>query len=217
MIEQSVSVAHRNFLSVKPHSVAFSINGYPLYQYEKPILNLAIQSSPSEYLLQKYKDFIKILSSDQSISSKIIPFYPSEEEFFAEKECNLLSDRVHISYREKEPLTELENRIYNIYNEYQEKNWDGYGAEPMQYLNQSLQFAKALFAESRILIESVEVIPENDGCLCFEWFKSNSKFINISVKDDKLIYTYKFGDDKSCGETTFPGKHMLIEQVKKIV
>ena len=213
MIEQSGSVTHRNFLSVKPHSVAFSINGYPLYQYEKLRLNLEIQYSPSEYLLQKYK----VLSSDQSMSSKIIPFYSSENELFAEKECNLLSDRIHISYREKEPLKELENRIYNIYNEYQEKNWDGYGAEPMQYLNQSLQFAKALFAESRILIESVEVIPENDGCLCFEWFKSNSKFVNISVKDDKLIYTYKFGDEKSCGETTFSGKHMLIEQVKKII
>ena len=112
----------------------------------------------------------------------------------------------------------LEDKIHNVYNEHQEKNWDGYGAESIKYLDQSLKFAKDLVSESRILIESVDIVPENDGCLCFEWFYSHSKYINVSVKDDKLIYTYKLGDDNSgCGEVSYSGKQMIIEQIKRIV
>ena len=73
-----------------------------------------------------------------------------------------------------------------------------------------------MFSESRILIESVDIVPENDGCLCFEWFKSNKEYINISVKNDKLIYTYQFEDDEGYGEVGFSEKQMLIEKIKKI-
>ena len=113
-------------------------------------------------------------------------------------------------------MLELEEKNYNVYYDCQIENWDGYEAEPIRYLSQSLQFADALFSESRMLIESIDIIPENDGCLCFEWFKSDSKFISISVKNDRLIYNYKIGDEEGCGETTFSGQKMLIEQIKKI-
>ena len=128
----------------------------------------------------------------------------------------LNNKREHLFRAVEKPLEELRNRIFNVYNEHKKKNWDGYGAEPMKYLDQSLQFADDLFSESRTLVESVDVIPENDGCLCFEWFKSNSKYINISVKGDKLIYTYKLGDEKACGEGTRSAKETIIEQIKKI-
>ena len=114
-------------------------------------------------------------------------------------------------------LSILEDKIHHVYNEHQEKNWDGYGAESMKYLDQSLKFAKDLFFESRALVESVDIVPENDGCLCFEWFHSHSKYMNVSVKGDKLIYTYKLGDDNSgCGEVSYSEKKMIIEQIKRI-
>ena len=141
------------------------------------------------------------------MSSIRVSFYPS-------KDHELLSDKKREFY--EKPILELKEKIYNVYYECQIENWDGYDAEPIRYLSQSLQFADVLFSESRMLIESVDIIPENDGCLCFEWFKSDSKFISISVKNDRLIYNYKIGDEEGCGETTFPGQKMLIEQIKKV-
>ncbi len=116
----------------------------------------------------------------------------------------------------KKPIEDLKNKIYNIYNERQDKNWDGYGAEPLKFLPQSLKFAESLFSESRLLVESVDIIPENDGCLCFEWYKSDEKFISVSVKGEKLIYNYEIYGEKSCGETNFYGKKSIIEKIKQV-
>lgn len=199
MIEQSSSSIQKNFIFFKSNSSNLSINGYPSYLYKELGSNLENQWTFSEY------------RSREPLSDWTTPF------LYLEDESILLSDKPRFSGRDKESLGKLENKIYNIYDEHQVENWDGYGAEPIQYLNQSLEFAKDLFFESRVLIESVEIVPENDGCLCFEWYQSSSKFVNISVKNDKLIYTYKFGDEKACGEITSSGKRMLIEQIKKII
>lgn len=197
----------KDVFSIKDKDLNFPfsfVNGYSLDQIRS---NLKISSGfYSEYLLQKHEDSILEKHEDSLIKKMLI-------HFSKEQSSNIIfSDS---SYFEK-PLKELENKICNIYNKYQTENWDGYGAEPIKYLDQSLQFAKDLFLELRILVESVDIIPENDGCLCFEWFKSNSKYASISVKGDKLIYTYKLGDDKACGERTYSGKQMIIEQIKKI-
>ena len=110
-------------------------------------------------------------------------------------------------------MTDLVNKIYDVYNERQDENWDGYGAEPLKFLPQSLKFAESLSSESRLLVESVDIIPENDGCLCFEWYKSNEKNISVSVKGEKLIYNYEIDGMKDCGETNFCGKKDIIEKM----
>ena len=157
--------------------------------------------SHSEYLLTQYKkDRFALL----------------QEMTFELLKVSHFSNLLFSNFLEK-PFTELKNKICNVYQKHQEEKWDGYEAEPMKYLNESLKFAEDLFSESRTLIESVDVIPENDGCLCFDWFKSHSKYMTISVKDNKLIYTYKLGDEEDCGETTFSGKKDLIEKLKKII
>ena len=126
----------------------------------------------------------------------------------------LLSDKKRIF--DDKPITDLKNKIYDVYNERQNENWDGYGAEPLKFLPQSLKFAESLFSESRLLVESVDIIPENDGCLCFEWYKSDDKFITVSVKDEKLIYNYEINGEKGCGERNFYGKKDIIEKIKQV-
>ena len=125
----------------------------------------------------------------------------------------LLSERKILDY--EKPKQSLQQRIVDIYDEHQEENWDGYESEPMKYLISSLKFAEIV--SSAALNELIDIVPENDGCLCFEWFKSSNKFISISVKDDKLVYNYKIGDEEGCGETTFAGEQMLVEQIKKVI
>ena len=215
-IRQSASYTQKHLFSINLDEYKdIAINGYPLYQYEKPILKLAFPNSHSEYLLQKYRSLLaEVISSSKSMYSKTVSSYFSEGESLIDTDYRLLSDKPKFTY--KKPILELQSKICNVYEKHQTRNWDGYEAEPIQYLEQSLRFARALFAESRLLIESVDIVPENDGCLCFEWFKTDSKFINISVKNNILIFNYKIGDEKGCGETTFSGKQMLIEQIKKI-
>ena len=127
----------------------------------------------------------------------------------------LLSDKDRIL--NKKPLTDLKYKIYDIYNERQDENWDGHGAKPLKFLSQSLKFAESLFYESSLLVEAVDVVPENDGCLCFEWYKSNEKFITVSVKNERLIYNYEIGGAKGLGETNFCGKKDLIAKINRVI
>ena len=113
--------------------------------------------------------------------------------------------------------TNLKNKIQNVYNEHQDENWDGYESEPLQFLPQALKFAENIADESSPLVESVDIIPENDGCICFEWYKSKEKYISVSVKGEKLIYNYEIGSAKGCGETNFYGKKDIIEKIKRVV
>ena len=212
-LNQSATHNSPDFLSIPKDgdNIVSSVNGHPLEQYDGMLMfNINKYPSPSEYL--------RTLSSVQ----KIIPYIKGN---FRDKwmESNINKPRSidhtvvnNILNNNTIQIENLKQQIQNVYNKHQEKNWDGYDAEPIKYLSQSLQFASALFSESQLLIESIEIVPENDGCLCFEWFKSHKNYITISIKNDKLIYNYTIGDEKGCGEASFAGKEMLINQIRKI-
>ncbi len=118
--------------------------------------------------------------------------------------------------KDEKLLQHLNNKITQVYEKHQQENWDGYGAKPVQHWSQALKFAKKLFQESRLFIEKVDITPENDGAICFEWFLSHKQYVAISVKDDNLIYHYQLEEEKGCGETNFAGKKMLFEKIKQI-
>ena len=151
---------------------------------------------------------------EQDFNRKPISFKKRVNFLYHEKPNNihLLSDNKNWFY--KKPIKDLKDKICDVYNERQDDNWDGYEAEPLKFLPQSLQFAESLFFESRLLVESVSIIPENDGCLCFEWYKTDKKFISVSIKDEKLIYNYNIGGAKGCGETN--SYEVIIEQIKRV-
>ena len=195
----------KNSLSVSLDKALEAINNQPLNQYDKSV-SLSTPYTLSEYLDQRYKK--NKLSSLTEISLHAV----KDKSFIYQKE----DYKLNIVFDSK-PLVELQSKIYNVYEEHQCNDWDGYGAEPVKHLDPALQFATDLFSESRTLIESVDIIPENDGCLCFDWFKSHNRYINVSVESNKLIYSYKFGEERDCGETIFSGKHKIIEQIKRII
>ena len=114
-------------------------------------------------------------------------------------------------------MLDLKNNIVQVYEEHQERGWDGYGAEPIQNQRQALRFAEELFKESKRLIEKVDIVPENDGAICFEWFVSNENHIAISIKNDLLIYHYQLGAEKACGESNFSGKQTLFKKIKEVM
>ena len=118
--------------------------------------------------------------------------------------------------KEVEVMERLKNKIQKVYDEHQQKDWDAYGALPLKYLPEALKFADILFQESRDLAESVDIVPENDASICFEWFKSDTRLISIAVKGNILIYNYRIGDAKGCGEVNFPGSQILVEQIRRV-
>ena len=138
-----------------------------------------------------------------------VPFYPKNT-------IVLLSEQLGF-FDNDQPLKNLKNNIIQVHEEHQKEGWDGYGAKPIQNLPQALQFAKVLFQESRLLVEQVDIIPENDGAICFEWFISNERHIAVSTKNDTLIYHYQIGIEKACGETNFAGRQMLLEKIKEVI
>ena len=114
-------------------------------------------------------------------------------------------------------LKKLKKTIRDVYKKHQIKNWDGFGAEPLIHPKQALDFAKSLFFKSPELAESADIIPENDGCLCFEWYKSDKQFITVSVKGCSLIYNYRKEEEEGCGETNIFGKNPLIDRIQRII
>ena len=234
--QYSISEKQSNFLSIGSTNNSIFVNNLPLYLHKHKVEYPVSYSNFDNHILPMY-DFDEIISISSvkeelgiegvSITSVIVSkvnSYTSEwkhginryvhEPFKSTVEYLVEEGKI---FNFKKIVIELKEKINNIYSEHQNENWDGYNAEPLKYLQQSLKFADAFLFEPKLLIESMDIVPENDGCLCFEWFKSKDKFISISVKGDKLIYNYKIGAEEGCGETNFSGKQTLIERIKKVV
>ena len=110
--------------------------------------------------------------------------------------------------------------ISTIHKECQNEGWDGYDASPIseenaKYAREIIDFLSSLYPTK--VMKLIDIIPENDGNFCFEWFKSNDKFISVSIKKNRLIFNYKNKEKKSCGETNFADKNSIIQKIKEIV
>ena len=186
--KHSISEQQRQFLSIKSNNSFLLVNNLPLRWF-------TYQTEHS----CSYSEF-----DTQSVVVNMIPIPISKPDYsFSQR---VIDERV---------IKNLKKKINDLYDEHQNPNWDGYDAEPLRYLQQSLKFVDTFLFEP-ILLDTLDIAPENDGCLCFEWFKSKDNFISISVKNDKLIYNYKIEAEEGCGETNFHGKQMLIEKIRKV-
>lgn len=91
------------------------------------------------------------------------------------------------------------------YNEFQEENWDGYGALPVSkdILILAEHFLKALPLGTR----NPSIGAEPDGHLTLEWYHSPRKLLSLSISaEGTLHYAGLFGSSKSYGSETFTGK-----------
>ena len=163
--------------------------------------------------LDEDDNYSKLLGNNLDIFLKF-----SIEEILYGDQVQTYRDQVQVTYLNR-ALEELRQKIEDCFYTYQEENWDYYGAEPMKYLKESLEFANSLSNESIKFVEEVEIVPENDGSMCFEWYKTETKYIMISVENDQLVYNYKNENTNGCGETSLNfSKHSeLFNMLKKVV
>ena len=116
----------------------------------------------------------------------------------------------------------VKSEIKAVYKENQKRGWDGYDGEPIKKENMkaALVFAEAIFEKSKLLIETVDIMPENTGAIAFEWFVDHGCQISISIFNKKLIYAYDFSkmkERKSCGQLDFKEKDEMIFITKQII
>ena len=111
----------------------------------------------------------------------------------------------------------LEDSICTLYDETRHVGWDGYGAEPLRYWAETLDFANRLLDHSRRLVETVDMVPEGDGSLCFSWRDQLCGYINICVQGDKLVYDYDILGEDVCGSANFAALPKLVEQIKRVI
>lgn len=128
---------------------------------------------------------------------------------------------------------DIQQKLIDIYNECQEKNWDGYGANivPEETLNMAIKFLEAL-PEDVIIFKNDIWYPdpgaEPDGDLDFEWYVSLGKLISVSVKSNgdlnyaMLLYENDDGEEKEqkYGMEKFDGKNIpeiILKLIRKIV
>ena len=201
------------------------------------LLQSASGSQDDRFSIKNAPDFVQINNDPilkKYLVSNMVFEYPNSSnvqynrmisQSYSELESRLSNRLLHICLishpkleitHNKEVFKKLKNKIQKVYNEHQKPGWDGYEAKPLKWLPKALEFADILFQKSQNLVESVDIVPENDGCLCFEWFKSDTCFISISIKDDVMIYNYKIETVKGCGEVNFSGSQILIDQIKQV-
>ena len=94
---------------------------------------------------------------------------------------------------------DLQKEIQGIIVETSEPDWDGYGALPLQ--SGSLRYALVFLW----LLPSQYGLPmidaDNKGRISFEWIKSKSKRLSVSVTSSgKLIYAFLAGASSGSGE-----------------
>jgi hypothetical protein len=97
-------------------------------------------------------------------------------------------------------LADLYNGLIEVFKDYSESNWDGYGARPI---------SRDAFVEGQRIIDLLsgsplplpEILPESGGEIAFEWRNRDRVFV-ASVKGNQTIeYAGVFGK--------YPGTHGL--------
>jgi hypothetical protein len=83
-------------------------------------------------------------------------------------------------------------------------NWDGYGAEPV--LDETYRWAYRFLEALPLGTRPPSVGVEPDGHLTFEWYRTPSRLLSVSVSPDGMIYyAALLGSSKRSGTEPFSG------------
>ena len=113
-------------------------------------------------------------------------------------------------------LTELKK----IYEEYSEKDWDGYGALPInqEAYHEAVRFLEALFLS---WLPTPEVGPEPEGDIGFEWNYGKNRIFVVSINGTNIItYAGLLGTgNKTHGTEVFDGSipQTIVNNISRII
>lgn len=83
-------------------------------------------------------------------------------------------------------------------------NWDGYGADPV--LDETYRWAYRFLEALPLGTRPPSVGVEPDGHLTFEWYRTPSRVLSVSISPDGMIYyAALLGSSKRSGTEPFSG------------
>ncbi len=92
--------------------------------------------------------------------------------------------------------------LQEVAKETSEPGWDGYGALPVQ--SETIEYAQAFLKSLRNEFPAPSVGAEPDGQITFEWYKSSSWTLSVSVSSGgELHYAALLGLNKVYGTEIF--------------
>lgn len=93
---------------------------------------------------------------------------------------------------------QLEKALEGLRKECALPNWDGYNANALN--KKSLKFAKSFLAKCGKRILPTSVGADTDGCVTFEWYKSQTQQMSISFEaGGKIAYAATIYGTKAHG------------------
>lgn len=95
-----------------------------------------------------------------------------------------------------QPLVQAFAQLEAVFNEHQEKNWDGYGALPISEIayQESMQFLVLL---DDLHLPMPDIAPEVDGGIELEWYKSTDFIFTINMSGSEILgYSGFYGKRK---------------------
>ncbi|MBI2928630.1 MAG: DUF433 domain-containing protein [Verrucomicrobia bacterium] len=97
-----------------------------------------------------------------------------------------------------QPRAEMLDELYDVYLDCRERNWDGYGAEPISY---DAYLAAQKFIEAWLLtLPTAEISAAANGEISFEWYLAPDKIVSVGVSGDRVLsYASIFGPHKAHG------------------
>ncbi len=93
--------------------------------------------------------------------------------------------------------------LRSVAGEASERNWDGYGAEPVS--SETLAMGKNFFYRMPAAYPKPDISSHPNGDLAFEWYVSPRRILTVTINDSgRLNYAWMIGVDRQYGT-----KHLL--------
>lgn len=117
-----------------------------------------------------------------------------------------------------QPYEILIQALYKIFKECSEEGWDGYNALP---ITEDVYIEAKRFIENLplVFIPTLEIIPEPNGEIAFEWAKGKRQiFVASVIGRNEIIYAGLFGTNKTHGTEYYDDflPSIIIENLKRL-
>jgi hypothetical protein len=109
---------------------------------------------------------------------------------------------------------QLRQELARVYEEAQAPGWDGYGAVPV---GEGTMASAGEFVNSLpFSLEMPTVTADPDGQISFEWYRSPSRLVSVSVSaNGELNFAATIGREQDCGNRVFCG--VLPKRIAQLI
>lgn len=136
---------------------------------------------------------------------------------FITQEINLMNDHLLQSHTFGSVANNVLDGLEKIQRDCSKQGWDGYDAKPVSQV--TIDLAKTIIAVFPPSMHAPEIGAEPDGHITFEWYRSTSMVLSLSITPDEDIhYAALIGSAKAYGTEKFKGTfpQIILDTIQRI-